>query len=448
MTYLLRLLGHRRLRCLWLGSLWLLPALSVAQPSQIDAMRAWSDASHTRLVFDLSGPLDYHLEPRAGVIALLLHGGALGEGFHALPAQGLYRGFASTRHGQDTQILVSSQRGARASSFVLQPDGQHGYRLVLDLLPGVADAADPPDTVAAHSTRAPEAAPTPAPSRGRRAAADAQPTATWDEDAGHAEVGRKLLVVVDPGHGGKDPGSHGPDGVLEKNVTLAIGTDLAAAINRQPGMRAALTRDDDTFVPLQDRYGIARRQHADMFVSIHADSAPDGADARGASVWVLSLRGKTSQAGKILADRENNADLVGGVSLREQSEDIASLLLDMQQDYVIQASETIADNVLHALGELGPTHRGHIERANFVVLHSPDVPSILVETAFISNRQEERKLADTKQQKAIAAAVLGGIVSYFKDTPPPGSWFAAHAGHRADVQTTASGPSRQRAGAG
>jgi N-acetylmuramoyl-L-alanine amidase len=443
MTYPLWLLRRRRLRRLVLSSVWLLlPALSWAEPSQIDAMRAWSDASHTRLVFDLSGPLDYHLQPRAGVIELLLRGGTLGTRFHALPAQGLYRGLASAHQGADTQVLVSAQLGARASSFVLQPDGTHGYRLVLDLLPGTAAAAAPADPVAAQAPPA-AVAPSAVPPR-RHHATDAAITPPALDDA----AGRKLLVVVDPGHGGKDPGSHGPDGVLEKNVTLAIASDLAAAINRQPGMRAALTRDDDTFVPLQDRYGIARRQHADMFVSIHADSAPDGADARGASVWVLSLRGKTSQAGKILADRENNADLVGGVSLREQSGDIASLLLDMQQDYVIQASATIANNVLHALAGLGPTHRGYIERANFVVLHSPDVPSILVETAFISNPLEERKLADPKQQKAIAAAVLGGIVSYFEDTPPPGSWFAAHAGHRADVQTAASASVHPRAGAG
>jgi N-acetylmuramoyl-L-alanine amidase len=341
-------------------------------------------------------------------------------------------------------MRVRSEPGARASSFVLQPDGTHGYRLVLDLLPGAADAQAPTDALAERDAPAIKPAATAPPPRGRRRPIDAA-VAPPPLDG---EAGRKLLVVVDPGHGGKDPGSHGPDGVLEKNVTLAIATDLAAAINRQPGMRAALTRDDDTFVPLQDRYGIARRQHADMFVSIHADSAPDGADARGSSVWVLSLRGKTTQAGKILADRENNADLVGGVSLREQSGEIASLLLDMQQDYVIQASATIASNVLHALAALGPTHRGYIERANFVVLHSPDVPSILVETAFISNPQEERKLADPKQQKAIAAAVLGGIVRYFEDTPPPGSWFAAHAGHRADMQTAASGSARTRTDAG
>jgi len=194
-------------------------------------------------------------------------------------------------------------------------------------------------------------------------------------------------------------------------------------------MQAILTRDGDYFIPLARRYQIAREHDADLFVSIHADAFTSG-DARGSSVWVLSSRGKSSVAARMLADRENSSDLIGGVSLDDKSDGLAKVLLDMQQGWAVQASDTVAGNVLKALGQLGPTHRGYVERANFVVLRSPDVPSILVETAFISNPSEERKLRDPGHQKALAEAVMGGIRGYFESTPPPGTWFAAQAARR------------------
>jgi N-acetylmuramoyl-L-alanine amidase len=251
---------------------------------------------------------------------------------------------------------------------------------------------------------------------------------------------RKVVVAIDAGHGGKDPGSHGPGGTLEKNVTLAVAKELADQINRQPGMKAVLTRDGDYFIPLAQRYKIARENNADMFVSIHAD-AYTSSDARGSSVWVLSPRGKTNEAARWLADRENRADLIGGVSLDDKDDSLAAVLLDLQQGYAMQASESIAGNVLKALGSLGPTHRGYVERANFVVLRSPDVPSILVETAFISNPVEERKLRDPTHQSRLAEAVMGGVRNYFEATPPPGSWFAAQAARRAGVQVASSADS-------
>jgi len=240
---------------------------------------------------------------------------------------------------------------------------------------------------------------------------------------------RKVVVAVDAGHGGQDPGAHGPGGTLEKNVTLAVARELAAQINKQPGMKAVLTRDSDFFIPLKQRYDIARRNNADLFVSVHADAFVNG-DAKGSSVWVLSPRGKTSEAARWLADREDRADLIGGVSLDDKDDSLAAVLLDLQQGYAMQASEAVATNVLKALGGLGPTHRGYVERANFVVLRSPDVPSILVETAFISNPDEERKLRDPSHQSHLAEAVMGGVRSYFESTPPPGSWFAAQASRR------------------
>jgi N-acetylmuramoyl-L-alanine amidase len=239
---------------------------------------------------------------------------------------------------------------------------------------------------------------------------------------------RKVVVVIDAGHGGKDQGAHGPGGTLEKNVTLAVALDLAAMINRQPGMKAVLTRNGDYFIPLSQRYQIARENNADLFVSIHADSYP-GDDARGSSVWVLSPRGKTNEAARVLADREN-ADLIGGATLDGMNDSLAKVVLDLQQSWAIQASDVVAGNVLRALAKIGPTHRGYVERANFVVLRSPDVPSILVETAFISNPSEERKLRDPAHQKQIADAVMSGVKNYFETTPPPGTWFAAQAARR------------------
>jgi N-acetylmuramoyl-L-alanine amidase len=198
---------------------------------------------------------------------------------------------------------------------------------------------------------------------------------------------RKVVVAIDAGHGGEDPGARGATGLREKDVTLQVARELADQINRQPGMQAVLTRNGDYFIPLKRRYQIAREHNADMFVSIHADAFKNS-DAKGSSVWVLSPRGKTSEAARWLADRENRADLVGGVSLDDKDDTLAAVLLDLQQGYAMQASESIAGNVLKALGRLGPTHRGYVERANFVVLRSPDVPSILVETAFITNPLE------------------------------------------------------------
>jgi N-acetylmuramoyl-L-alanine amidase len=189
-------------------------------------------------------------------------------------------------------------------------------------------------------------------------------------------------------------------------------------------MHAVLTRDGDYFVPLKKRYEIARRNKADLFVSIHAD-AYTSADARGSSVWVLSKHGKVSEAARWLADSENRADLIGGVSLDDKDDTLASVLLDLSQGASIEASEAVASRVLKALSALGPTHRGYVERANFVVLRSPDVPSILVETAFITNPKEERKLRDPGHREQLASAILKGVQGYFQDTPPPGTWFAA-----------------------
>lgn len=237
-------------------------------------------------------------------------------------------------------------------------------------------------------------------------------------------IQRKLVVAIDAGHGGKDPGAIGPTGVMEKNITLATARELAKQINAEPGMTAVLVRDNDTFVALQDRYMRARKAQADLFVSIHADAALNGA-ANGSSVFVLSLKGASSQAARWLADKENAADLVGGVSLDAKDKNLAAVLLDLSQSATMRVSEDVADEVLGSLKDLGKAHKPNVEHANFVVLRSPDVPSMLIETGFITNPNEERKLSDPAHRAKIASAVVTGIRQYFSEQAPPGTWFAA-----------------------
>lgn len=237
---------------------------------------------------------------------------------------------------------------------------------------------------------------------------------------------RPLIVAIDAGHGGQDPGARGHKGSREKDITLAIARELARQVNATPGLKAYLTRDTDMFIPLAQRYQRARAAKADLFVSIHADSFTNP-EANGSSVFVLSQRGASSQAARWLANQENAADLVGGVRLQDKDNTLASVLLDLSQSATMKASEDMASHVLSGLKRLGKTHKAHVERANFVVLRSPDVPSMLVETAFISNPDEERRLNDPRHQQQLARAILDGVNTYFTRQPPPGTLYAARA---------------------
>ena len=244
---------------------------------------------------------------------------------------------------------------------------------------------------------------------------------------------RDLIIAIDAGHGGKDPGAIGPTGVKEKNITLAAARELARQINAEPGMKAYLVRDNDSFVVLQDRYMSARKAQADLFISIHADAALNG-QAHGSSVYVLSLKGASSQAARWLADKENAADLVGGVSLDAKDKNLAAVLLDLSQSATMRVSEDVADEVLGSLKDLGKTHKPNVEHANFVVLRSPDVPSMLIETGFITNAHEERRLSDPAHRERLASAVVVGIRNYFSDQAPPGTWFAARQEQNGEIR--------------
>jgi len=259
----------------------------------------------------------------------------------------------------------------------------------------------------------------------RAAVPDAIATAPTPIHAPHAPVdsGRDIVVAVDPGHGGQDPGTIGPGGTEEKNVTLAIARSLALQINEQRGMRAILTRDSDIFIPLRERMVIARREKADLFVSIHADCVANRQIA-GASVYILSVRGASSEAARWLAERENDADLKGGVQLEDKSSTLASVLLNLSQSATISESMTAAQQVLASLDRAVPVRKLEVQQAAFVVLKSPDIPSMLVETDYLSDPAEERKLRDPRRQSKIAAAIFQGIRGYFRQHPPPGTLFA------------------------
>ncbi len=238
---------------------------------------------------------------------------------------------------------------------------------------------------------------------------------------------RKLIIAIDAGHGGKDPGALGGNGLREKEVTLRVAKELAAIINADPGMKAVLIRDDDTFVQLAERFQRARRARADLFVSIHADAAENNA-ASGSSVYVLSTKGASSQAARWLADKENAADLIGEggtrVSLDYKDPNLNLTLLDLSQSNVMRVSEDVAGNVLQSLKDLGKAHKKEVEHANFVVLRSPDVPSMLIETGFITNAAEERKLGDPEHRKRLAFAIAQGLRRYFIEQPLPGTYYA------------------------
>lgn len=284
--------------------------------------------------------------------------------------------------------------------------------------------ASVPAVVASATAPTPAPAPAPVP-------ADEQPAPrpVMPSDASRIRMQpgmRTLVVAIDPGHGGQDPGAIGPTGKREKDVTLAVARELARQVNATPGLRAYLTRDTDVFIPLPQRAQRARAAKADIFISIHADAAENRA-ATGSSVYVLSTKGASSQRARWLADKENAADLIGGVSLQRTEGTLANVLLDLAQSGNMKASEDAASHVLGGLKRIGNNHKPNLERANFAVLRTSDMPAMLVETAFISNPDEERRLTDPDYQRRVAGAVLDGVHTYFSRQPPPGTLFAARA---------------------
>lgn len=415
-----------------------LPALA----ADVRAVRVTQGATGTRAEIQLDRDAEYSIinleNPRRLVVDF--KGSDVSADLPMPNGAGLVRSVRSGTPGQGLARLVFDLRGDVMAMRPHMEASENGRMLVIEW-PGDGDSdvrqvaatqtapatsePKPPEMVEAPVQQQPVAERPPvvvAPPPNTTPTAQA-PVRTV-ADVAKRGGGRPLLIAIDAGHGGQDTGAHGASGSLEKNITLQVAKELARQVNATPGMKAYLTRDSDFFIPLVRRYQLARQHKADMFVAIHADAFTDPA-ASGSSVWVLSRRGQTSQAARWLADQENAADLVGGVRLRDKDNTLASVLLDLSQSATQRASEEIAAQVLRGLADLGKTHRGEIDRANFVVLRSPDVPSMLVETAFISNPGEERKLNNPDYQRELARAVLNGIHTYFRRQPPPGTQYAA-----------------------
>ncbi|HEV2212108.1 MAG TPA: N-acetylmuramoyl-L-alanine amidase, partial [Gammaproteobacteria bacterium] len=235
--------------------------------------------------------------------------------------------------------------------------------------------------------------------------------------------GRVIVVAIDPGHGGRDPGAHGPHGALEKNATLAIARKLAALVDQQPGMKAVLTRDSDVLVPLRERFQKARHAHADLFISIHCDASRDRS-ADGATVYVLSDHGASSEHAKALADRENYEELVGGVDLSDEPPQVRSVLVDMSQSAAMSDSFEVGASVARQLAAIGAMHRNAVQQAGFMVLKAPDVPSMLIETNYITNPRAAKLLMNPDYQEQLAQAIATGVSHYFDRYPPPGTVLA------------------------
>jgi N-acetylmuramoyl-L-alanine amidase len=307
-----------------------------------------------------------------------------------------------------TRVVVELKSEVRPQVFSLKPMGEYGYRLVMDLYPSKADAFEQQVERAIAKADGNRAAETLGSGQAR--------AGEGGKDATSGYV-RLITVAIDPGHGGEDPGAIGANGSREKDITLSIARRLKAIIDKQPNMRAYLTRDGDYFIPLHERVSKARRVQADLFLSVHADAFIKP-HARGSSVFALSEKGATSAAAKWLAKRENDADLIGGVNIDVKDVYLKQTLIDLSQTAQISDSLKLGKAVLDQLGEINQLHKPHVEQAGFAVLKAPDIPSILVETAFISNPEEEKRLVDEAYQEKMASAIVDGIRRYFDKNPP------------------------------
>jgi N-acetylmuramoyl-L-alanine amidase len=384
---------------------WAATVSGVTTAADVRAIRIGTRDSGTRIVLDLSGPARFNafqLDDPGRVVVDVSHS-KLKPALAMPAAEGAVTAVRSGKRPNNGLRLVFDVRGSvELATEVLAPDKDGGHRLVIDL-------KDP---------KGAQTASTPAP-----AAAPAAPVAIRPAHA-PADTGRDIVIAVDAGHGGVDPGASGRRGTREKDVVLEIAKALAARINREPGMKAVLTRDGDYFISLRERNLRARRAKADLFVSIHADSIADPA-VSGSSVYVLSERGASSEAARWLAERENQADLKGGIKLDDKDPVLQGVLLDLSQTASISASLVAADNVLKALDRIGEVRKPRVQQAGFVVLKSPDIPSMLVETAFISNREDERKLSQPAHRAKLANAIFSGIEQYFAGNAPDGTRLAA-----------------------
>ncbi len=407
-----------RLRALFTGMTVLLAMIAgeAFAATQIKSVRIWRAPDNTRLVFDLSGPVQHSLFTLSAPnrIVVDINGAQMSTALDKLKLNNtpITSVRAAQRSPTDLRLVLDLKNPVTPKSFVLAPNQQYGNRLVVDLYDQGADIA--PDVPATPTPNVP--------------AAPVSPVQSVTKIPAPSSGGKRdIVIAIDAGHGGEDPGALGPNGLHEKNITLAIARELQRQINQMKGFRAELTRTGDYFIPLRGRTAIARKKGADLFVSIHADAAPSRS-AFGASVFALSDRGATSETARWLADSENRSDLIGGdggVNLDDKDKMLAGVLLDLSMTATMSSSLDVGHKVLTNVGRVTSLHKRRVEQAGFMVLKSPDIPSILVETGFISNPNESQKLSSASHQQALARSIAGGVRQYFVQTPPPGTYIAS-----------------------
>ncbi|KAA1176439.1 AMIN domain-containing protein [Marinobacter salinexigens] len=376
------------------GALLLILSMAAQSATRVEGVRVWPAPDHTRLVLDVAGQVEHNIFSLKGPSRLVidLKNADLKTDFGRLDLSGspIRKIRSAPRNGSDLRVVLDLKADIKPRSFQLEPNGQYGHRLVVDLIDEGGRKFDEP----------------------------AKPTVTQDS-AGK----RDIVVVVDAGHGGEDPGAIGPRGTREKDVVLKMARTLASLIDKQPGYTAKLTRTGDYYIGLRNRTLLARKHNADLFVSVHADAFRTP-QPKGASVFALSQRGATSETARWLAQSENRSDLTGGVSLDGRDDTLAGVLLDLSMTASINASLGVGSSVLGNLGKVAKLHKSGVEQAAFVVLKSPDIPSILVEAGFISNPQEEKNLSTQWYRDKLAKAIMSGVDEYFQKTPPPGTLLA------------------------
>ncbi|GAB7562805.1 N-acetylmuramoyl-L-alanine amidase [Methylobacillus methanolivorans] len=419
----------------WTLVLGLLPA-NAADIVQVAAARVWPAEDYTRITLETSKPLNHNMvmlkDPER--LVLDLENVELGAVLKSLgekinPNDPYIRQVRVGNFKPGTvRIVVDLKAEIKPQVFTLPPAGEYRDRLVLDIYPAqdplmaMLEQRDKPDNAQAPLPALQVAPESPAianvsPDVVPESPAANKPSVIVAPPSNKKPSARMITIAIDAGHGGEDPGAKGAKGSYEKNVTLAIAQKLKAAIDAEPNLRGVLTRDGDYFIPLHGRVVKARKMQADLFVSIHADAALS-AQARGSSVFALSETGATSAMARLLAQRENESDLIGGVSLGVKDPNLARTLLDLSQTATINDSLKLGKLVLDHMGTINTLHKRHVEQAGFAVLKSPDIPSILVETAFITNPEEERRLNDGAHQDKLVNSILSGIKKYLAANPP------------------------------
>ena len=397
-----------------------LPVFAAVETNKIVHLQIQKENQSCRLIFDATGPIDYResaiTNPNRIVLDITQMKLATSVHLQLLkntPVNNIRMGIHKNKK---LRIVLDIKHKVNARIFTIKPSSTNPYyRLVIALSWKKSAISEPvANSIAKKPTY--------------QAAFHGLPSKKEPhhpvQEAPTANRLQQVVIVIDPGHGGKDPGAIGQLRGHEKDIVLAIARNLERDINRQPGFKAYLTRTDDYYLTLRQRLAIARYYKADMFVAIHAD-AYRNYHAHGVSVFALSQRGATSEAAHWLAKRENESELMGGVDLSDKNNLLKSVLIDLSQTATIGASLKIGDRIINTLGDVGHLHRYRVEQAAFVVLKSPDIPSLLVETGFISNLGEERNLQTRHYQEKIAFAIMQGIRSYFVDSPPRDTWLAA-----------------------